>query len=309
MPPAVWNLTLVPEHIPGYEMLRLIALFPNMRCLTGMPKGGLCTLPDDEFRQKCNPFLTLERANFAHIDDDDDVRIVFEWILAAGQARPLRLTHFRLELECGLQHDELAQLLLVLTGAPLRVLALEGLALVEDDLFTRLSDAFPELTGLTLIHRQNLQQTTSRPSQWPGTTGEYARRLGSAFPALHHFIWNFHIWPLSCGTTFDLSLAEAGYPTALSREECEENCFEADWGILPRLFCAYCPKLETLVFSLLHIALMEFTVVRSADGAVLQRKYQEMAASEQFVNNNPMSPLNMMFQNLWYFVLGPPALQ
>lgn len=302
MLPAVLNLTLVPEHIPGYEMVQLVVLFPNIRCLSvaGMPRGGFCTLPYDEFRQQCNPFRTLERANFAHIDDDD-VPILFEWILAAGQATPLRLTHFRLELECGLQADELTQLLLALTGAPLRVLALEGVAHVDDGLFTRLAGAFPALTALTLIHRQNLMQTTSRPSQWPGTTGEYARAL-AAFPALRHFMWNFYIWPLRCGTTFDLALAEAGYPTALGLEECEENCHEADWDILPRLFCAYCPRLETLVFSLLHIALMEFTIVRSADGGVLLRRYREMASSEQFEKNNPMLSLLMTFENPWHIV-------
>lgn len=300
--PSVVNLTLAPGHVPGYEAVQLVALFPNMRYLTvaGRAKGGFCTLPYEEFRQTHNPFRTLERANFEHIDDDD-VPVLFEWILAAGQATGLRLTHFRLELECGLVRDELVQLLSALAGAPLRVLALEGVAHVDDDLFARLAGAFPALTALTLIRRQNMRQTTSRPSHWPGTTAEYARRL-AAFPALRHFVWNYYIWPLRCETTYELPLVEAGYPTELSQEEFEENCYEAKWDILPCLFRAYCPTLETLVFSLLHLALMEFTIVRMADGKI-QWRYREMAPSEQFDKNNPMLTSKATpFENSWNIV-------
>ena len=300
--PSVVNLTLAPGHVPGYEVVQLVALFPNMRYLTvaGRPKGGSCTLPFEEFRQAHNPFRTLERANFEHIDDED-VPVLFEWILAAGQATGLRLTHFRLELEYGLVRDELAQLLPALAGAPLRVLALEGVSHVDDDLFTRLAGAFPALTALTLIRRQNTRQTTSRPSHWPGTTAEYARRL-AAFPALRHFVWNYYIWPLRCDTTYDLPLVEAGYPGELSEEDFEENCYEAKWDILPRLFRAYCPTLETLVFSLLHVALMEYTIMRSADGGI-QWRYRERAPSEQFDKINPMlSAKSTPFENSWHVV-------
>ncbi|TFY61464.1 hypothetical protein EVJ58_g4489 [Rhodofomes roseus] len=311
LPPmaTVVNLILFPQDVPGSEMLELVALVPNVRSLTVMGLPSMpCALPQDDFIMRHNPFRVLERVNLSHIDDEE-VPLLFHWIRDAAitPGQPLRITHFRLELEYGLQEDEVFQLINGLEGAPLRTLTLEGLSYVEDDLFTRLAEAFPDLNALTLIHRQNILQRASRPSRWPGATWEYAARL-AAFSCLKHFMWNFDMRPLQCGTTFDLPYAEAGYPASKIPElyrEFDENCFEVTWDILPRLFCAYCPTLETLIFSMLHLALLEFKMKRNETGKLVVYMTDEPSNTEQFISNNPIWPINTSFDNPWHIRQRP----
>ncbi|KAH9928264.1 uncharacterized protein B0H18DRAFT_252721 [Fomitopsis serialis] len=306
---TVVNLILFPQNVPGAEMLEMIGLVPNVRSLTvtGLPRWP-CTLPIDDFRRQCNPFRVVERVNFSHIDNED-VFLLFNWIREAAVTAEhgLRITHLRLELKYGLQRDEVFQLIGALEGAPLRTLALEGISYVEADLFTHLAEAFPNLSALTLIHRQNTPQRASRPSRWPDATWEYAARL-AAFPCLRHFMWNFDLRPLQCSTTFDLPYAEAGYPATTGQElyrHFEENCFETAWDILPRLFCAYCPTLEALIFSMLDVVLLEFTMARSKTGKLVVQVNGEPGHSDLCVSNNPIWPTNTSFENPWH-VRGRP---
>ncbi|EED81188.1 predicted protein [Postia placenta Mad-698-R] len=141
-------------------------------------------LLDEAFRERCNPFRTLERVIVTH------------------------LNHEEVPLLIGLKRDVLMDLISSLEGAALHTLSLDGLS------------------------------------------------------------WNFAI-SLIDGSAFDLPCLEEGYPDELPWWERADDFYIYDWESYGRLFAAYCPSLEVLLFLERNFVSLECTMARSqTDGKV-----------------------------------------
>lgn len=267
--PQVVNVILAQTHdISDHSSLRCLRLFPNLRMLavTGFTRQELGLL-DEAFRERCNPFRTLERVIVTHLNHEE-VPLLSAWIRAAKRSgESLRLTHFKLMTEVGLKRDVLMDLISSLEGAALHTLSLDGLSYVGADLFEAIARLFPDLHTLTLVHRQNLLQRECKPSVWPGPSWENAQHL-AAFRSLKMFSWNFAI-SLIDGSAFDLPCLEEGYPDELPWWERADDFYIYDWESYGRLFAAYCPSLEVLLFLERNFVSLECTMARSqTDGKV-----------------------------------------
>lgn len=245
---SVTNACLTIRHEAEDDLLELMALLPNVRCLVIEASGGadfeIPGAPQD-FSQWCNPFRCLERLYISQIGDIDALS---SWLrLCASAVGGLRLTHFKLKVGPGLEEDELMNLIGALETAPLRVLVLEGIAYAELDLFDILAETFPQLEALTLIRRENTSQITTKPCGWPHATWEYAPHL-AGFRCLKYFAWNFRIDPVPETVTWDLPLMEAGFadPAAWPEKDWETDAMYECKSVAD-LFEAYCETLEILV--------------------------------------------------------------
>jgi hypothetical protein len=76
-----------------------------------------------------------------------------------------------------LDFEIIIELLRCFQSAPLRVLALEGLAEAEFDLFVVIAEYFPMLAGLTLVSWESNRQVRNRLVTWPHASWEYAPYL------------------------------------------------------------------------------------------------------------------------------------
>ncbi|OCH95343.1 hypothetical protein OBBRIDRAFT_788220 [Obba rivulosa] len=278
---SVMNLLLVFHREAGEHQLELLSLLPNVRCLVikAFKNNPLC-IPDtpEGFFQRCNPFRSLEHLEISELSREDIHRLA-SWMRASAlSGGGLHLTHFKLDMSVGLDRDELMNLIDVLGMAPLRILIFEGISYAGLDLFDRLADMFPRLEALTLIRRENMLQTETKPCAWPHATWEYAPHL-ARFQCLKYFAWNFCIEPVFETTAWDLPLMESGFPEAeacdmleWTREWDEHSSYE--WKELARLFLSHCGTLEHIVFLHRIVSVLALDVERGMDGKVKVTSHQ-----------------------------------
>ncbi|KAL6302509.1 hypothetical protein BKA93DRAFT_397928 [Sparassis latifolia] len=177
---SVCNVIIDVVEVDTHAALSILKHLPNVRVL-GVHGGQAQVLDFDSLVHHgyiLNPFLTSERM----IVENASVETVFSIILHASAIASmpgggLRLTHFKLESPFGLRSNNVFDMIGALRGAPLRVLALEGLEYVEDELFDRIATTFPDLRMLTLFRRESERQLRNRASAWPGTTGNMHNAL------------------------------------------------------------------------------------------------------------------------------------
>jgi hypothetical protein len=132
----------------------------------------------------------------------------------------------------------------------MQVLVLEGLRDAGLELIDRISQACPNLFGLTLIRRHNNRQSETKLASWPHASYEYASHFTS-FTQLNHFGWNLDVdlYGLDPSPSV-MSEFEAGFPDLLfeSWEETEmrdQNAYFDDTHLMAGSFAAHCPTLRT----------------------------------------------------------------
>ncbi|EPT01409.1 hypothetical protein FOMPIDRAFT_1100545, partial [Fomitopsis schrenkii] len=155
-------------------------------------------------------------------------------------------------------------LLSALRGTPLEVLVLPGPTYVGEDLFAGLAEAFPALSPLTLVFRQNIRHVLYKLSRWPGTTYQYASYL-AAFSNPDVFAWSYdlEVQPLYSTFPSNLPIDEDQCSRSVSVNDADDSMWtripfcgnkigvtlwHGDWKCLARLFMAHAPTLESLFF-------------------------------------------------------------
>lgn len=210
-----------------------------------------------------NPFATLERVCL----DNFDWRAVGKlsrWIREASgsEADPnLKLTHFKIHCQWGMDHASFIELMDVLRLAPnMRILALDGLMYGGVDIIDTIADACPQLEGLTLILRDSERQSRRALVEWPHPSYEYAARF-HRFLQLHHFGWNIKVdvFRQTC-TPQSMTSFEDGF----SGYREEEDDFD-DSHIVAASFAAHCSSLRTFAI-VERLALVVCDIERASNG-------------------------------------------
>jgi hypothetical protein len=245
------NLRLLMTNVAvdTFGVWHTLALCPRIRTLSVLGSGYTdISIPPDIVRQTCNPFTTLERVFLDHFDPDD-ISALSVWMSEASGS--LRLTHFKIHTRWGMDDTVVFDLLNALRWSPnMQVLVLEGLRDAGLELIDRISQACPNLFGLTLIRRHNNRQSETKLASWPHASYEYASHFTS-FTQLNHFGWNLDVdlYGLDPSPSV-MSEFEAGFPDLLfeSWEETEmrdQNAYFDDTHLMAGSFAAHCPTLRT----------------------------------------------------------------
>jgi len=242
--PTVLNLELgIDEGLESRNQWITLLLYPQLRTLLvrGSSRSGFSN-PVQSLQQQCNLFRTLERVYFCYFNDLH-VAEFSTWLREAATVGPgLRLTHFKLHTERGLNDLEVFQLLDALRLAPLEVLALDGLQFGDVELIDLIAEIFPNLLGLTLVLRHNYRQTATKLSAWPHPSWEYAPHIAS-FNRLCHFGWNF-MYPTFDPTPSVMMQFENDFATSETGLWEDDPYFEDD-RLMALLFAVHCATLQT----------------------------------------------------------------
>ncbi|KAK7685572.1 hypothetical protein QCA50_011439 [Cerrena zonata] len=251
------DLAMLDNGRNSQDLWLVLYSLPNIRSLTisgGLgPAGVEPCLPSASLRTGLNnPFLSLERF-IAHPMMYDELRHLITWMNnAKGPHRnqPLRLTHFKLMLDGGMDEEEVKKVLNALRGSPLRVLSLGFLSYVDPELMGFIANTCPDLTALTLVTPGD--RFAHDAVDWNSPSWMFARVL-SRFSRLKHLVWYFpHDYIMSNDpTTYVLHFFENGFPT---KAEWDANYAHLDIEnfndatTVARCLGANCPSLETIAF-------------------------------------------------------------
>ncbi|KZT30758.1 hypothetical protein NEOLEDRAFT_34055 [Neolentinus lepideus HHB14362 ss-1] len=251
---SVLNLAIYPHDFlrDSSRYWSLLSICPRLRTVSASSPVGnrrVGVPPTPELRRIYNPWRTVERFS---AEDFDLAQIpdLCSWIEEAKMSSPLRLTHFKLHTRWPMEKAQIFRLIRALEGAPLKILVLSYIRYAGLDLLDRIAEAFPDLVGLTLMHRRKYTRfhpTLVRFSVWPHASWEYADRL-RRFKSLEHLGINFY-----CPTItdhLDHGMIERMESGAIDDSEVEEWAFpeELDNDTVVRAFSVHCPTLQTFTF-------------------------------------------------------------
>ncbi|KZT30759.1 hypothetical protein NEOLEDRAFT_1166133 [Neolentinus lepideus HHB14362 ss-1] len=253
----------------NYVYWTFLTMCPNVRSLSAV--GGYTTetefevLPDLELRTMFNPWSTVERFVIERIRRYDAL-VLSLWIGEANAMAPLRLTHFKVDSHWPMNREEAFSLILALEGAPLRVLALCGLRYARLDLIERIAELFPDLEGLTLIHRRrHVNDTNSMLSVWPHASWEYAP-LFRQFNKLEHIGMNLYTQTITDYVDCELmQRMETGEWDENGQDEVYMS-EELDRDTVVRLFALHCPTLKSFTFHDRASLRLAYLISRRSDG-------------------------------------------
>ncbi|KAF7791756.1 hypothetical protein EIP86_002780 [Pleurotus ostreatoroseus] len=268
---SIWNV------LPSLTSLRWLYIDGS---------GGQCQLPSPAIRRAANVFTTLERLTLTDIPFDQ-LEFLTDWIRQAQRSRGpgLRLTHFKLEMRWGLSEQEILDILSALQGAPMKVFVIDGISDAEPTLFDAIANAFPRLESLTLVYRDSDRQVESKEAEWPHATWEYAPHF-AGFTHLKHFGWNWKLGLMQPAPSCML-LFESDYALDwMSITDRAADEFFDDWDVIPRLFHAYCPTLESFYFVIKGLPFVRYRI-RQEDGKGLQVQLMDLKGGYGDEHNPP----------------------
>ncbi|CAL1717013.1 unnamed protein product [Somion occarium] len=244
------------SHLGSWRVLSLLPFVENLsiRGVNELRFLGNTTepiaVPVLEIRPTLNPWQQLRKFSMSTVSSME-VQTLASWIQVIRETAPLpftlQLTHFKLAVECGIEPDDLFDLLRQLHGAPLQYLVLDGLRYAHPDLLDRIAQAFPNLISLSLLYRESPIQYKSGFANWPHASWEYAPRLAN-FNHLRYLGWNFRIG-IRASTTYVLHFFENGFPTKREwKDKYQSQHLDVfrDGDSIARLLHAHCPTLETI---------------------------------------------------------------
>jgi hypothetical protein len=231
----------------------------NLQCLSLSAGAGSTCLPPSEVYTHWNPFVTLEKVlidSMEPLEVFDLIMLIRESSVAANQR--LRLTHFKISVTFGLTLEVIEDLLSCLEGAPIRVLALDGVLAAPPGLLDRIARTFPDLVSLTLVYRYPHPDADHRIdwALWPSPTWEYAQRL-AGFGRLEYFGWNLDVRDsyspraLEIFETGCIGQTASHIPINDSIDQGSQDQDDAfgDYSDhVAKLLAAHCPSLKTVVF-------------------------------------------------------------
>lgn len=243
-----------------------LSLSPDVRTLSvsGSRRDPIQVL-QDPMREMYNPWPTVERFSVTALAPYQ-IPTLTSWIELSKADWPLRLTHFMVDTHYPMDQEDLFMLVDALRGAPLQILALSGVRYAGLDLIDRIAEAFPDLVGLTLIHRYKVIKDFERArlSMWPHASWEYAPRFG-AFSRLEHLGMNFYC-PPTTGFLDDgvIESMETGVPCDCYVLPCLEE--EEDNDTVARVFAVHCPSLKSFTLHAMPLLNATFIISRRPDG-------------------------------------------
>jgi hypothetical protein len=253
------QLTTLDDEMNSVNLWHTLILYPELRTLL-IDGVGQHRIPiaSDIVRQRCNPFMTLERVSLDRFNPDD-ISLLATWISEARDDNPnlrLKLTHFKLHTEYGMSEFAVHRLLAALRWAPnMQVLVLEGLAEANPEFVDHIAHACPDLLHLTLIRRHNSRQTKTKLASWSHTSSEYACHF-SAFTRLRHFGWNFLVNAFGLDPTPAIMIQfETGFadPSTIDGwkkvKQLAQSEYFGDTYLMAGLFAAHCPTLCTFAIA------------------------------------------------------------
>ncbi|THH00378.1 hypothetical protein EW026_g2153 [Hermanssonia centrifuga] len=245
-----WNL------LPSFPHLRYLVVYRGTE--------GSRTIPPLDLTDGINPFGTVERLHLINLSRFE-IENMTTWMSRARlpTGPGLRLTHFKIEMDFGLDRNMIFDLLDALRGVPMQYFVLDGILYAEPELLDRIAEAFPDLISLTLGYRDSIRQTLTKPTDWPHATWEYARRLAT-FQHLRYFGWNLrisHFYPTpSVMVNFEDGFDERWFDNP--EWDMQEDWVE-DWECIARLFITCCPTLQSIVLTHSFVA---FDIQRGPEG-------------------------------------------
>ena len=274
--PTVANLSL---EVNSLGIWNVLSGLPNIRVLhvQGQPTSFIPS-PSSNIP---NPFKTLER--FALYDLDPSVVPEFcAWIREANVGQLSRLTHVKLQTDytTGLSVAQLLNLIQVLRGPSLEVLALDGVDFAEAVLFEWLAKAFPSLRSLVVIYLRSVE--------WPSLLLDYAKAL-SEFQHLEYFRWDRWEDPdftAAVPLILDGYLDTSSFTQSAGDDDSDCGDLYENPRLTAKLIAAYCPALAYIFFDDNNIG---YQTHRSTTGTVTLSKVDsvEQVYSDRVAYANP----------------------
>ncbi|KAK7690474.1 hypothetical protein QCA50_005572 [Cerrena zonata] len=203
-------------------------------------------VPPENFLQGFNPFTTLRTYLISSASPFSIPNIISCIRSARAQSshRRIPLTHFKIEVNGGIQKDLIFDLLDALDVCSLKTLVLDGIRYAQPDLIDKIAQTFPNLFDLVLIYRACDIQFQPGFIEWPCAAWEYASHF-SSFKNLHYLGWNCRraeptitIASMPCFENDDFTIPMYDVDIPLDDERLLAKCL---WS--------YCPSLEYMLIT------------------------------------------------------------
>ncbi|KAK0475242.1 hypothetical protein IW261DRAFT_1568172 [Armillaria novae-zelandiae] len=216
--------------------------------------------------------LLAEEYHFSHISyfcmdgvSTPSIDLLRTWLLTLSDSP--NITHLKIRFAAGVVTDaELLSLLDAIAPQPLKNLVLDGLLEGSTDVFSNISQRFPQLTHLLLFQ---LLSPLGVPAAWPEPSTAYASQLAS-LAHLRYFGWNLGdgLWlspiPLA-GAVADETDADEG----ADKEDADGDEAPSDPDEIAAMFAECCTALKVFV---LHDISSGWDISRGHNGRVKLNK-------------------------------------
>ncbi|TFK56595.1 hypothetical protein OE88DRAFT_1803274 [Heliocybe sulcata] len=245
-----------------------LTMCPRVRLLSVMGDSDHdFEIPSDPVLWRAyNPWSTVERLSIVHLCRFGTLYLA-RWIIEGKLRAPIRLTHVKVDSQWPINRNELFELIDALEGAPLKVLALCGIRYAGRDLIERIAEVFPELEGLTLIHRRKRDKSDEdRLAIWPHASWEYGPAF-SGFHCLEHIGMNLY-------TPTITDYVDSGLMVRMENDEEDEDgrdevylSEDLDNETVVRVFATCCHTLKSFTFYNRMSLQPTYLISRRPDGA------------------------------------------
>lgn len=292
----------------------ILGLCPSLRNLVihggGNAKIYLSTPEVD------SPTAKLRQVQYLNIEDCDPcLHSLCRWYFyyIATPNAPPSLTHLKISTTTGIQPSDNHKLLDILRhcGATLRNLVVDGLFAIPVSLLESIAAAAPQLRGLTLLRRANIEYRHSSLTTWSEPAHLYAEAL-SLFTHLEHFGANFNWTPWcysprcldifltgqDCGDIVNWLVARgkrqySPVPSEAARMQCNSSAVDL---VLP--FAEACPTLRTFALTAHHV-IFTCSITRLTKGTANNGEGPYIENEVHYGCKNRHSEWNPLLEHPW----------
>ncbi|KAK0506824.1 hypothetical protein EDD18DRAFT_1125210 [Armillaria luteobubalina] len=195
------------------------------------------------------------------------VSLLRNWLLTLSGSP--NITHFKVRFAAGVKDAAVLSLLDAIAPQPLKNLVVDGLLEGSTDVFSHISQHFPQLTHLLLFQ---LLSPLGVPAAWPEPPTAYASQLAS-LAHLRYFGWNLGdgLWlppiPLA-----GVVAGETDADESADKEDAYDDEAPSDPDEITAIFAKQCAALKVFV---LHDISSGWDISRGDDGQVTLNKMSD----------------------------------